>query len=601
MDTPAQRSAVNARLLTLIPSLRVFFLYVFLAFWLFAQAWTNPTYLSAGAAGDPQIYMWMLGWVPYSISHGLNPLFTDYLIYPNGANLFWSLIPILPGLILTPIMSLAGPVFASNVAITAALAASAWCAYVATNAFTRDRLASTVGGLLFGFSPYMLAHSLGHINLVICVTPPLALLLMAELLVWRRRRAWVTGLALGLLAAAQLLTTPEILLTTGLVGLVGVVVLAALRPREVGGRLRHAVTGLAVAAVVFLPVAALVVGFAFLGPGRVIGIVREQDIYVTDALNFIIPTHVMLLAPSPLLNIAHAWTGDDAEWNAYVGVPLLAMLAFIAVRWWSSLMVRWAAIVAVLVALLSLGPHLHLAGRIHFHIPLPWLLLQKLPLLDNVLPSRLMLFFYLLAALALALFVKETRERGRGWKLGLGWAATALSLVVLLPAVPWPSTPNPIPPFFTSAAVKRMPQGSVALVAPFSTAPGFQVGPGQDAATNPMLWQEASGMWFRMPEGALNVPDIYGNPSGGRPPQSYLQSTMIAIQQGSQTPIVTPVFRSTIWNDLSRWKIQTVIVGPMFNQQAMIDFFRALLGRNPEQVGGVFVWWGARVPPVDGP
>src|SRR5258708_9700319 len=134
MDTPAQRSAVNARLLTLIPSLRVFFFYVSRAFGLFAQAWTNPTYLPAGAAGDPQIYMWMLGWVPYSISHGLNPLFTDYLIYPNGANLFWSLIPILPGLILTPIMSLAGPGFAFNVAIPAPPAASPSCAYVAINA-----------------------------------------------------------------------------------------------------------------------------------------------------------------------------------------------------------------------------------------------------------------------------------------------------------------------------------------------------------------------------------------------------------------------------------------------------------------------------------
>jgi hypothetical protein len=54
--------------------------------------------------------MWMLGWVPYSIGHGLNPLFTDYLIWPNGANLMWTLIPIVPGLLFSPAMVLLGPV-----------------------------------------------------------------------------------------------------------------------------------------------------------------------------------------------------------------------------------------------------------------------------------------------------------------------------------------------------------------------------------------------------------------------------------------------------------------------------------------------------------
>jgi len=591
MDRPPRRA------ISLVPSLGVFLLYLSLAAVLFGSAWMNPSYLSAGLAGDPEIYMWMLGWVPYSIGHGLNPLFTDYLIYPGGANLFWSLIPIVPGLLLTPVMALGGSVLAFNIAITAAVAASAWCAYIAINAFVHDRLASLLGGLLFGFSPYMLAHALGHLNLVICVTPPVALLLMTELLVWERRPAWVTGAALGLLGIAQLLTTPEILLTTGLAGLIGLVVVAALQIRTLSHRARRAATGFAVAAAVFMPVAVIVLGFAFLGPQHVTGIVREQDIFVTDALNFVVPTHVMLLAPTQLVGLSNSWTGDDAEWSAYVGVPLLALLGFITLRCWSSLLVRWAAISAALIAILSLGPHLHAAGRIHFHIPLPWLPVQKLPLFDNVLPSRLMLFFYLLAGLALAFFIAWMRQSTRAWRRGAGWTAVALSLVVLLPALPWPATPNPVPSFFTGGAVKRIPRGSVALVAPFSTAPGFQLGPGQDAATNPMLWQVAAGMRFRMPEGALNVPDVNGNPSGGRPPQSATQTAMIAIQRGNQIPDMTPDLVAAISADLARWKVQTVVVGPMYNQQAMLVFFTELLGRRPEQIDGVFVWWDVSVGP----
>jgi hypothetical protein len=577
------------------PSIWAFLVYLASATVLFSSAWVDPTYRSAGSAGDSELFMWMLGWVPYSITHGLNPLFTDYLIYPSGANLFWTLIPILPGVVLAPFMALLGPVAAYNLAITVAMAGSAWCAYFAINAFVKDSLGSFLGGWLYGFSPYMLAHALGHINLVICMTPPLAMLLLAELLVWQRRRALIPGLLLGLLGVAQLLTTPEILFTTGFIGGIGVVVLALMRRREVVSRIRHAAIGLATAVVVFLPVAAVVLGFAFLGPDRVTGVVREQNIYVTDLLNFIVPTDVMIVAPAPVANLSHSWTGDGAEWNAYIGLPLLLLLGFVAIRWWWNPLVRWATIVAALVALLSLGPYLHLAGRIHFHIPLPWLILQPLPLFDNVLPARLMLFFYLLAAVALAFFAHEVQQSMNGWKLRFSWVWMAISLICLLPALPWLSTPNPVPAFFTGSDVKRIPQGSVALVAPFATAPGFQIGPGQDSATLPMLWQMESGMWFRMPEGALIVPDVNGAPSGGRPPQSVTQSTMIAIQQGGH-PDLTLGLRNALDTELSRWQVQTVVVGPMFNQQSMVDFFTSLLGTQPERVGAVFVWWHTVIP-----
>ena len=576
------------------PSFWAFLIYLLSATVLFSSAWMDPAFRSAGSAGDSELFMWMLGWVPYSITHGLNPLFTDYLIYPSGANLFWTLIPLLPGVVLAPFMSLLGPVAAYDLAITAAMAGSAWCAYFAIKAFVKDRLASFLGGWLYGFSPYLLAHALGHINLVICLAPPLAMLLLAELLVWQRRRAWVPGLLLGLLGIAQLLTTPEILFTTGFIGGIGIVVLALMRWGEVVRRVRHAAIGLSVAVFVFLPVAAVVLGFAFLGPDRVTGVVREQNIYVTDVLNFVVPTDVMLVAPRSLANLSHSWTGDGAEWNAYIGLPLLALLGYVAFRWWSNALIRWTAIVAVLVALLSLGPYLHLAGRIHFHIPLPWRILQPLPLFDNVLPARLMLFFYLLAAIAMAFFVRELRQSLTGWKARASWAWVAVSLICLLPALPWLSTPNPVPAFFTGSDVKRIPQGSVALVAPFATAPGFQIGPGQNLATLPMLWQMESGMWFRMPEGALIVPDVNGLPSGGRPPQSTTQSTMIAIQQGGH-PDLTAGLRTAMDADLSRWKVQTVVVGPMYNQQGMVDFFTSLLGTQPENVGGVFVWWQANL------
>jgi hypothetical protein len=106
-----------------------------------------------------------------------------------------------------------------------------------------------------------------------------------------------------------------------------------------------------------------------------------------------------------------------------------------------------------------------------------------------------------------------------------------------------------------------------------------------------MLWQMASGMRFKMPEGSLIVPDTNGLPSGGRPTASTTQSAMIAIQTGGLTPTLTPSLRDQITSDLRRWQVRTVVVGPMYNQGAMLTFFEGLLGREPEPVQGVYVWW----------
>jgi len=579
----------------LLPSVWAFIAYLVGAIVLFSSSWVNPTYLSIGVAGDPQLFMWLLAWVPFSISHWVNPLFTNFLIYPQGANLLWTLVPIVPGLIVSPVMFWLGPVAAYNVVMTLALATSAWCAYIAIYALVGDRIGAVLGGAIFGFSPYMLAHSLGHPNLVIAFTPPLALLTLAELFVWQRRPAWQAGLALGGLAFAQLLTTPEILLTTAFVGALGAAVLIAIKPRELGSHLRHAVTGLLVAGVVFVPLAAPLLAFMFVGPQHVSGVVRQQDIFVTDLLNFVIPTRVMLLLPSSFASLSRQWTGGDAEANAYIGVPLIAMLGFISIRWRSYPIIVLSAALGAVIALLSLGPHLHLGGTIHFHIPLPWLVLQKLPLFDNVLPARLMLFFYLLAGIAVAAFVRELRLHITGWRMRAGWVWIAVSVLTLLPAIPWPATPNAVPKFFSSAEVARIPAGSVALVAPFPSAPGFQPGPGQDLADSAMLWQVASNMRYRMPEGSLIVPDVDGRSTGGRPPASVTQSTMIAIQEGGNTPVLTPYLKAAVTADLHRWQVRTVIVGPMYNQAAMVGFFASLLGREAQQVGGVLVWWDVEV------
>jgi hypothetical protein len=579
--------------------------YTCLAVAMFSSSWVNPTTLSIGLTGDPQEIMWFLGWPPFAITHGLNPLFTNYIDYPGGVNLMWNTSELLPGLVLGPLTSLGGFVLAWNVLMTAAVALSAWTAFLLIRRFVPNQVAAGVGGLLYGFSPYMTAHSLGHPHATLAFMPPILLLLLDEIVRVQRRRPLVSGLLLGVAAAAQLLIGEEMLATAALAAFLLLCLAVGLFPDQFRSRINHAARALVAAGVVFAVLVAVPVGFQFFGPQHLRGVVHTPNAYVSDALSFLVPTDLFLVAPAPAIRISRHFIGGNAvETNSYIGVLLFLLLAFIVVRYWRRPEVRLAALGSALIAILSMGVTIHLASRASsipvfaFGLVFPllqrylpgrlmlyltvfgWLALSRFPVLDNVLPSRLMVYFYLLAGLLLAVWLDDLRT----WQptaRRLGWLAMAAALVLLVPALPFPSTTNTMPAFFAGAGATQIPPDSVALVIPYSTS--------GDARA--MVWQEKAGMRFRMPEGYAFIPDAL--PAGSRlsPPPSATQTQTIAVANGHADPM-TDETRQQILSELTSWHVQTVMVGPMINQQQEVDLFTSVLARPPQLVDDVYVWWG---------
>jgi len=72
--------------------------------------------------------------------------------------------------------------------------------------------AAAVGGLVYGFSPVTIAHS-HHLNLILVFLLPWLLVLVDEILVRQRRSPTWLGVALGVVAAAQVLTGEELFAT----------------------------------------------------------------------------------------------------------------------------------------------------------------------------------------------------------------------------------------------------------------------------------------------------------------------------------------------------------------------------------------------------
>ena len=571
----------------------------------FSAAWKAPATTIIGVGGDPLLAIWFMRWVPFAISHGFNPLLTDYLDYPQGVNLMWNTAAPLLGLVFWPVTDRFGPIVAYNLAETLALASSAWLAYLAFGRYIGSTVAAAVGGLLFGFSPYMISHSLGHPSLTVAFTVPLMLLLFDDLFVRQRRPVLVVGGLLGLLAVTQLLISEELLAAEAIIVLAGVAILAALHRDLVRPKVPYAAKALGSAAAVFLLLAAVPLAFQFFGPRRVTGSVWGINSYVSDLLSFIVPTRLQALAPPAAFQLSDHFSANVYEWSAYLGLPLIGVLAFAALRHGRRDVVRFAVLMAGFIALLSMGPLLNVAGHT---TPIPvaalvlglspvitrvthsrllvwaflllWATLALAPIANDLLPGRLTIFLFLFGGLLVATLLQQapSEPRARIAVIGL----TLLALIALLPRQPFPSTPAPLPSFMTSSAVNQIPEGSVALVAPFAY---------DWRLTDLMLWQAESGMRFRMPEGFVWIP----GPSH-TPLPSPLGDAMAKIATGKGPVPVSDATRQDLRNDLDRWRVSSVLVGPMAHRDQMIGFFSDLIGRPPVENGGVYLWLGLGSP-----
>ena len=113
---------------------------------------------------DPKLYMWYFSWTPFSLAHGFNPFYTNWVNYPLGVNLSDNT-PALPlGLLASPVNHFFGPVAEYNILTTLCFFTAATSAYFLINRWVSWRPAAFVGGLLFGFSPYMVGEAYGHMS-----------------------------------------------------------------------------------------------------------------------------------------------------------------------------------------------------------------------------------------------------------------------------------------------------------------------------------------------------------------------------------------------------------------------------------------------------
>jgi hypothetical protein len=523
--------------------------YLVLAFGWTARLWVDPAYRQTPNPPDVALLTWFLTWD----AHPSLSLHANQLNVPDGVNVMWQTGLLLPGVLLAPLTRAAGAQVTCNLLLTLGLALSAWSAYLALRLLRVSGPGPLLGGLLYGFGPAMVAQAYGgHLQFTLAFLPPVMLVLSVEALRGERRTAR-TGVVVGLLAGAQLLIGAELLLISVLAG---VVVVAVLRPpwRRVGRLLAGAVpTGALIAA---WPVAVLL-----FGPGSASGNVQATGHYQEDLAGLFLPTRLILV--HPFAGFTDRFPTGVQERTSYLGVLLVALGVLVVLRRWADQRIRVAAVVLGVFTVASLGADLRVAG-FHTGLPLPWALVERAPVLGNVLPSR----FPLLVALAVGVLLGVAVERP-------GRSGVAVAILALVPLIPAPLPAVRVPP--TPAYFTTRPTGTL-LVLPFPT----------PTQTDAMRWQAAAGLSFRMPGGFFVGPGRGGKARFG----AVATSTTLLLAragQGVLTPI-GPAERAAFRRDAARWRANAVVLGPSPASAVLRSTVTGLLGRPPDQRAGVEVW-----------
>jgi hypothetical protein len=519
--------------------------------------------VAGGLFTDPQIFIWSLAWWPHAILHGENPFVSHAIWAPGGFDLAWA--TSIPGLaiVLAPVTLLFGATLAYNVAVVLMPALAAWTAFLLCRRLTRGAFwPSLAGGYLFGFSSYVMSAALTHVH-----TEAVFLLPVAALLVLRFLDGDLSGPGLGwrmgALLAAQMLISTEILFTLTLALVVGLLLGALIVPASRGrlGRIVAPLAGAyALAALVTAPFLYYVVSAAGERPPS--GSFR----FNTDIANLVVPT---------MATVGGWWTrhftdgfpGNDAERGAYLGVPLLAVIAFFA---WSRRRSAgaWFLVVAFGVAVfLSLGVYLTVDG--HQSVRLVWSWLYTRPLFENTMPVRLMAYASLAAAVMAALWASS--RFGPAWLRG---GLTALAVLTLVPNVSWNawSRSPQVPHLFTTSLYRKcLGRGETVLLLPFGTDGDAEI------------WQVRSGFWFEDAGG-------YVSPY---PPASYTQT--LGVQQIATEKIPPDVGANQVLQ-LVRLEHVTSIVVDAAEYGLWAPVLRSF-GR-PQEAGGAFIYRLRGAPPL---
>jgi hypothetical protein len=329
---------------------------------------------------DTYTKLWDPWWLMRTLSAGQPLNYTRDLFYPIGLDLTFHSISWTSALLIALFAPLLGNIAAYNFNILFAVFTSAYAAYLLIHTLVQHRGAAWLGGLIFSFVPYHMAHTAGHPDLTQMAAIPLAVLFFTRALARSSiRSALLAALTVGLVCFTGLYLFEFTIIT-----LLPAFIYTALpqrRWRTSRFWLTLIVFGLASAFLTSPRVVPLISS-----PDDLSSIIEEKysaEELQTDLLAYITPSHFNPLF-APIVEEVAARFEMNRQWPAYLGV-IPIVLIILAATWKRSRLVVWSwLLLGLFFAVMSLGPVLRLNGEIHENVSLPYGWLVGLPFIRIV-------------------------------------------------------------------------------------------------------------------------------------------------------------------------------------------------------------------------
>ena len=573
-------------------------LYLVLTILLFGTSITS-TVTAGPHSQDTADQIWFLAWAHYALVHGLNPFYSTWQNYPHGINLLGDTSMSALGILLSPITALFGPVVSWDVLVRLAVVVSAMSMCLCLRRWTAWWPAAFVGGLLYGFSPYI-TYDISHVFIVFVPLPPLMFLLLYEILVRQVWRPGRTGALLGALCAIQYLISSEILVSTIVIGAIATVIYLAASRKDLAAKWPYMKVGLIFTLLVGGLLLSYPVLFTLFGPEHLDGAPQRPA-----TLALLHGDLISVLKPGSMQWIAPQRTNEASY--LFLGVPLVLAVIVIVVWLRKRGIVVLAAAMAVIAFILSLGSTLYI-GSYNTHIPLPFEVLASFPYLDGLIAERLSLYTSFFCAGIIAVGLEELHRRllrpnqpgsmshlGRhAWASGLPLLLAVLIALPLVPGQTEQSSPSRVSHFFTSAMVHVIPEGSVVLAYPYPRA-STNAFATTDLVDQAMLDQAAAGMRYKLVGGYGWWPHTpWASATAPALKPTSVESLFDVAFYGSlpdqDSLLSTNNLASDIRQFVRRHHIDTVIVPPIGKYpDLVIHQVTAAIGL-PRRLGGVDVW-----------
>jgi hypothetical protein len=572
------------------PDIAAILSFVVFTGWITGRLWLDPDAGVRDNRMDQAQFEWMLAHGARVVTELAYPFFSDRMNVPDGVNLMANTSVLAVSLPLTPVTLLAGPRVAFNVFLTGGLLATAVAWYLLFARYlVGNRIAAWLGAIFCAFSPGMVSHANGHPNIVSQFLVPLLIwrtLRLREAGRWLRNGCW-----LALVVVWQAFINLEILfMTAAALGIV--IAVLALRHPELRVDWRPFLAGLGVAAGIASVLLAYPLYILFAGPQAYHGLPGAVRAYGADLASFVAYARESI-AGSPAA--AEPLAQNPTEENAFFGWPLVILM--VALVWWlrREAVVLGLAVVGLLYALFSLGPRIRFEGR-DTGIPSLWALLDELPVLHSVVPTRWALALTPIIGVLLPIGFRQVadlaaelgRVQPRAGRALRYVTATALAMA-LVPLLPTPLAATriaPTPEFIASGAWRSYAEGERSVVT--LPLPGA-------AFPDPLRWAAQTRLAMRIPRGYFLGPDEPKGPDRvrpalfgpvTRPTDGYLEE----IRRTGTAPPVDDQRRAEAVADLRYWRAGVVMLTPHPHAEAFARAMTELTGITPVEVAGSLIW-----------